>query len=177
MVEIEKRGPAFPEPVVKTCNVPERMENRERDYACMVEQQGSEYRIPINKGEPLQGLTMERRIDSVAAGKTYLISSNRLGQGSEELGHLLMQNILYMLSVQKPTPSVIICINSGVYLATESSPALEHLERLVKGGTEILSCGTSLDYYRVKEKLAVGRITNIYEIIERLSGDEVVTLA
>ncbi|MHB1418458.1 MAG: sulfurtransferase-like selenium metabolism protein YedF [Bacillota bacterium] len=176
-MELDKQRTTLNKQAASDIKVREELEDKQADYQCLVEQQGSEYHIQINKGEPLQGLTMENRVSSVATGKTYLISSNRLGQGTEELGRLLMQNLLYMLTEQKPAPRTLICINTGVYLATEGSPALEHLERLVKGGTEILSCGSSLDFYRVKEKLAVGRVTNMYEIIERLSSDEIVTVA
>ena len=37
-------------------------------------------------------------------------------------------------------------------------------------GVEILTCGTCLDYYGLKDKLAVGNVTNMYTIVEKLNN-------
>ena len=37
-------------------------------------------------------------------------------------------------------------------------------------GVEILTCGTCLNYYNLGDKLAVGEVSNMYTIIERLQG-------
>ena len=37
-------------------------------------------------------------------------------------------------------------------------------------GVEVLTCGTCLNFYGIKEKLAVGEVTNMYVIVEKLSG-------
>jgi len=42
------------------------------------------------------------------------------------------------------------------------------LKSLEAQGVEIVSCGTCLDFYGVKEKLAVGSVTNMYDIVERM---------
>ena len=36
-------------------------------------------------------------------------------------------------------------------------------------GVEIMTCGTCLDYYGLKEKLAVGSVTNMYSIVETMA--------
>ncbi len=59
--------------------------------------------------------------------------------------------------------------NSGVLLATEG-PQLEDLKALSESGTEILACGTCLEFYGIKDKLAVGTVSNMYTIVEKLSG-------
>ncbi|MFA7078546.1 MAG: hypothetical protein WC147_09100 [Syntrophomonas sp.] len=48
------------------------------------------------------------------------------------------------------------------------SPVLEHLHYLEQKGVQILSCGTCLDYFSLKEKLQVGQVTNMYNAIESL---------
>ena len=54
---------------------------------------------------------------------------------------------------------------------------VEDLRELESRGTEILTCGTCLDYYGLKEKLAVGRVTNMYRIAEILTqADRLVNL-
>ncbi|RYD05291.1 hypothetical protein N752_09970 [Desulforamulus aquiferis] len=62
-------------------------------------------------------------------------------------------------------------VNSGVRLAVAQSRVLEQINKLVVRGTTVLACGTCLDYYKLKEQLAVGRITNMLEILDNLTGD------
>ncbi|MGB4304410.1 MAG: DsrE family protein, partial [Syntrophomonadaceae bacterium] len=63
----------------------------------------------------------------------------------------------------------IIFMNSGVFLTTEGSEVLEILQSLSQEGVEILSCGTCLDFYGLKDKLAVGDVTNMYTATDILS--------
>lgn len=99
-----------------------------------------------------------------------LISKNSLGEGSEELGILLMKSYLYALTEVTPYPKSILLLNGGVKLATEDSEVVEHLRSLESNGVEVLSCGTCLDYFKIKDKLAVGGISNMYTIVERLNN-------
>lgn len=99
---------------------------------------------------------------------TIMITSNLFGKGVEELGQVLMKSFMFTLTEIQAPVTTLILINSGVYLAVEGSPVLEHLQSLEQQGCEILSCGTCLDYYNLKEKLAVGRVTNMYTAVEKL---------
>jgi selenium metabolism protein YedF len=92
------------------------------------------------------------------------IDGETVGRGNEELGAILMRSFLITLKELKPIPWRIILINSGVKLAVEGSPLLTVLAELVEFGVEIISCGTCLDYYQIKDKLEVGRVSNMYEI-------------
>jgi selenium metabolism protein YedF len=92
------------------------------------------------------------------------VDGETVGRGSEELGAILMRSFLLTLKELNPLPWRIIFINSGVKLAVEGSPYIGALNDLVAIGAEILSCGTCLDYYRVKDRLMVGKISNMYEI-------------
>ena len=92
------------------------------------------------------------------------VDGETVGRGSEELGAILMRSFLLTLKELNPLPWRIIFINSGVKLAVDGSPYIGALNDLVAIGAEILSCGTCLDYYRVKDRLMVGRISNMYEI-------------
>jgi len=65
-------------------------------------------------------------------------------------------------------PDRLILINSGVQLASEGSKVLETLKDLSKGGVDIVSCGTCIDFYGLKDKMRVGSISNMYEIIQSL---------
>jgi selenium metabolism protein YedF len=97
-----------------------------------------------------------------------LIASERFGVGPDELGKLLIKNLVITLLELPVQPEKIFFINSGVILTTEGSELIEPLTKLNDAGIEILSCGICLDYYGLREKLAVGSITNMYTIAETL---------
>jgi len=92
------------------------------------------------------------------------VSGETMGQGSDELGRILMRSFLYTLKELKPLPWRIIFVNSGVKLAVEGSPYIDTLSELAAQGADVVSCGTCLDYFQIKDKIRAGRISNMYEI-------------
>lgn len=106
-----------------------------------------------------------------AAGPlVVLVSSDVMGRGERELGNILIRAFLHTLNEVDPKPDAMIFVNTGVKLAAEGSPVLEDLQALAAGGTEILVCGTCLGYFELKDKLAVGEVSNMYTIAEMLLG-------
>ncbi len=101
-------------------------------------------------------------------GHVLLFASDRLGDGPEELGRLLVRSFVKVQRELAPLPWRIICFNSGIALTTEGSPVADDLRELEAAGVEILSCGTCLDFFHAKERLRVGRISNMHEIAESL---------
>lgn len=101
-----------------------------------------------------------------------LVKSRLFGEGEEQLGEILMKSFLYTLTEMKGDIKHIIFMNSGVFLTCAGSPVLEHLKVLAEEGVEILSCGTCLDFYNLKDKLEVGSITNMYTAVEILTSAE-----
>ncbi len=100
----------------------------------------------------------------------YLFKSKTLGEGSEELGSILMRGFIFTIKETNPLPTKMLFMNGAVYLTTEGSPVLEELQELEKLGVEIYSCGTCLDYFQLKDKLQVGNITNMYDTVENVVG-------
>lgn len=96
------------------------------------------------------------------------INSHLLGIGDEALGAILMRSFLKTLLDMEIKPSRLILVNSGVRLSSEGSEVLETLQALSEKGIEILSCGTCLDFYELKEKLKVGLVSNMYDIAQSL---------
>jgi selenium metabolism protein YedF len=103
-----------------------------------------------------------------AGGATVFISSPGIGTGDPQLAVLLMRGFLYALTEAEQVPARIILMNGGVRLAVEGSDSLANLRRLAERGVEILACGTCLEFFQLKDALAVGRISNMYEIAELL---------
>ena len=101
-------------------------------------------------------------------GKVVVISGDTMGSGDEKLGKKLMKAFIYALTSQDVLPDRVICYNRGAFLTTEDPDTVRDLQKLEKEGTVIMTCGTCLDYYGLKEKLQVGIISNMYDIVEAL---------
>ncbi|EPZ53377.1 dsrE/DsrF-like family protein [[Clostridium] sordellii ATCC 9714] len=81
-----------------------------------------------------------------------------------------MKGYIYTLTESKPYPKSILFVNSGIKLTTENEATIENLKILQDAGVEILSCGTCLDYYGLKDDLKVGTVTNMYTIVETMNN-------
>lgn len=99
-----------------------------------------------------------------------IVSNDKLGIGNDELGATLMKSYLYALAESDTLPTDLIFINGGVKLTVEGSDSLINIKTLQEKGVNILSCGACLDFYSLKEKLAVGEITNMYTIVEKMNS-------
>ncbi|MDR2740597.1 MAG: sulfurtransferase-like selenium metabolism protein YedF [Treponema sp.] len=97
-------------------------------------------------------------------GFVVAIGKNTMGQGNDDLGAILIKAFIYSLTEMDAPPEILIFFNSGVKLTTQGSTVIADLEKLESRGTIVLSCGTCLDFYGLKENLAVGTITNMYAI-------------
>lgn len=181
---IDARDLACPEPVIMTkkamdgglsnltaiVNQDVAVENisrlaKSQGYDIDVEQVGSDFHIHMNKTTDLE--VDQQEIQGDAA---ILISSRLFGHGDEELGQILMRSFIYALNELEGRIKNIIFVNAGVFLSTEGSPVIEQLRALEKRGVEVLSCGTCLDFYGLKEKLLVGKATNMYSIAEIMTS-------
>lgn len=106
--------------------------------------------------------------DSRRKGLIVVLSANVMGGGDEKLGKTLMKAFIFALTKQDILPEMIVCYNSGAYLTCEGSESLEDFRILESKGVQIMTCGTCLDFYGIKEKLAVGIVTNMYDIVETM---------
>ncbi|ADO84063.1 sulfurtransferase-like selenium metabolism protein YedF [Ilyobacter polytropus] len=120
------------------------------------------YHVKVNKVVKSQEETENKDEKTV-----IVIASDKMGEGSEELGKILMKGFIYTLTEMEKVPSTILFYNSGAKITVEGSESVEDLKTLKERGTEILTCGTCLNYYGIEDKLAIGEISNMYTIIER----------
>lgn len=104
----------------------------------------------------------------VAGPAVLVVSADTMGRGPEELGQILIGAFFHTLGEVEPRPETIIFFNTGVRLVVGDSPVLEDLCALQEAGTQILACGTCLDYLGLKERVSVGQISNMYTIAETL---------
>jgi selenium metabolism protein YedF len=113
----------------------------------------------------------------ISSGKTVVYcGSDRMGDGDDGFGKVLMKNFLTTLLEVTPLPDTILFVNSGINLTTSGSEILEPLKALESRGVDIASCGLCLDFYDKKEDLCVGRTTNMYEMAElQCQAERIVT--
>jgi selenium metabolism protein YedF len=149
-------------------------ETAQENISRLARSQGYEIRIGTTEGGFALELRPGTRPAEAAAGaavqgKTVaFIAADTMGSGSDELGRILLKNFLFTLAELEAVPDVLLFVNAGVKLTTAGSEALEALEKLACMGADIASCGLCLDYYHLKDKLAVGRVTNMLDIAETL---------
>lgn len=99
-------------------------------------------------------------------GRVVVLSSNKMGTGDDKLGVKLMKAFIFALTSQDDVPDKVICYNSGAYLTTEDPDTIRDLKRLEEAGAVVMTCGTCLDFYGLKDKLQVGVVSNMYDIVE-----------
>ena len=108
-------------------------------------------------------------IPDVKGDFVVAVDTATMGRGNDELGKVLMKGFLFAVTQLDTLPKTMLFYNGGATLTTEDSDSLEDLKSLEAQGVEIMTCGTCLDYYGLKDKLAVGTVTNMYSIVETMA--------
>ncbi len=193
--EVDARGRACPEPVMLTKKALEEAdeitvivdnstagENVRRFAAsrkCMVrvEHRDGVSRLFITK--PLHGGETTGSPDQTVMGAPHqaasgpmvlVIASDRMGRGNDELGAVLMRSFIHTLGEADQRPDTMLFFNTGVKLTVQGSEVLDDLLALCNRGVRMLVCGTCLDYLDLKDRLAVGQVSNMYDITETMLG-------
>lgn len=190
MTTVDARGLACPQPVIQTRKAMQqadqivtlvdsetsmtnvsRMAEKE-GWQVNVVPQGDAFRIELSRDETLlhaEPITVGRA--EVVSGPFVLaVSSDIMGRGEAELGSILIRGFFHTLGEVQPLPQRILFFNTGARLACTGSPVLDDLRVLEDKGIELLICGTCLNYFELTEQLAVGQISNMYDIAETMLG-------
>ncbi len=105
-----------------------------------------------------------------ATGAVVLITSDRMGSGSDDLGRILIKGFIFSLTELAPAPQAVIFLNGGAKLTTQGANTVPDLQALAAKGCEIFTCGTCANFYKLTDKLAVGGITDMMGIATRIAG-------
>lgn len=135
----------------------------EREFAVRMEVADPKGKAPMEDTAPT--CIPDARGDLLVA-----VETETMGRGSDELGRTLMKGFLFAVGQLPQLPKTILFYNGGAHLTVEGSPVLEDLKKLEAQGVEILTCGTCLNFYGLTDRLAVGGVTNMYDIVERLAS-------
>ncbi len=139
---------------------------KDKEYEVLITSSGEENREPAAEAAP-----ETEKISCIPDQRgawVIAVSSAVMGQGNDELGRILMKGFLYAVTQLEELPETILFYNGGASLTTEGSDSLEDLKSLEAQGVVIKTCGTCLNYYGLTDKLAVGEVTNMYDIVETL---------
>jgi len=132
------------------------------------------YEIMINyQDSDLENIRAEAYCETDNSGDqgfVVVFSKNYLGEGSEELGKILINGYLETLIADEKYPQKMMFLNSGALMTIKGSPQEEVLKEFEEAGVEILVCGTCLDFYKMTDQLAVGKISNMLEIQDAMIG-------
>jgi len=194
MKEVDAKGKLCPQPLIMTKKALVKMDENEtlhiivdnesskfnvlkylKDNGMEVEVQldGHLYHLyVVKKGGTIEKSTPEDycEIPTYNNGDYVVcIKKATLGEGDEELGKLLMKGFLETLPDASQLPSTLIFVNSGVYLALNESPVVDAIKTLEAQGVEVMICGTCLDYYKKMDDIAVGQVSNMLDILEKLT--------
>lgn len=203
MIKVNAMGDACPIPVVKTKNaikelngpgVVETLVDNEiavQNLTKMASQKGygvkseklgeNEYKVTMEIGEMVTDDNVDEVEDFINCqvitkkkNVVVAIGSKTMGDGDTELGTTLMKGFIYALSQQDELPTTILFYNGGAEHTCEGSASLEDLKAMEEQGVEILTCGTCLNFYGLTDKLQVGNVTNMYVIVEKMTGADLV---
>ena len=186
---VDARGLPCPQPVIMTRNALQESdavttivdnETSQHNVTRMAEKSGCTVRAEelddgiylhmAREATPLEN-TVPQPVGPAGEGPLVLtIPDESMGRGEPELGQILVRGFFHTLGEIEPLPTTIIFFNSGVKLVVEGSPVLEDLLSLRDKGIEILVCGTCLDYFGLKDTIAVGEVSNMYTIAETMLG-------
>lgn len=192
MIHVNAMGDACPIPVVKTKNAIKEMNGagvvetlvdneiavqnltkmaKQKGYGVKSEKLGeNEFKVTMTVGDAVAEEAEEVVCEVPAKGKNVVvvISTAQMGRGNDELGTALMKGFIYALGQQDVLPRTILFYNGGASIPCEGSVSLEDLKSMEAQGVEILTCGTCLNFYGLSEKIAVGSVTNMYVITEKM---------
>lgn len=182
MIKVNAVGEVCPKPVIMTKKALKEIESgivevsvdnetskenvekmaKEMGYTSQTAENNGVFVITINKTADVQKDESEKEENIVIS-----IGSDKMGEGEEELGKILIKGFVYALTEMETLPKTILLYNKGVFLASTFDDTVKDLKVLEERGVEILSCGTCANFYHVQDQIKVGTLTNMYTILER----------
>jgi intracellular sulfur oxidation DsrE/DsrF family protein len=106
-----------------------------------------------------------------------LVTNDGLGKSELRLQHMLAHTYFSLLQEHDLLPAAICFYTEGVRLVVEGSPVLETLSALEEKGVRLIVCSTCLNYLELNDKLRVGIVGGMTDILEaQWKAEKVITL-
>jgi selenium metabolism protein YedF len=138
-------------------------------HEVLIEENNAEWHLTITKCAV--GALPAGEESAAPGGKlrtVVLAADAGLGRSDSALGRILMKSFVAIAADLPAPPDEVILMQAGVRLVCEGSDCLDGLRQLEERGVRILACGTCLDYFGLMDKVRVGTISNMAEIVEAL---------
>ena len=190
MIAVNAMGKACPEPVIMTkaalekgatelevlvdnavaaSNVTRLLEGQ--GFHVERRENGSEFRLTGRRdGAAVAAAPVSASCPQGGARLAVLVTGKTLGREDKELGEVLIKGFMGTLSKLETPPAVLALMNEGVKLALPDASTCDHLKDLEGTGTKILVCGTCTNHFGITERVGVGTISNMFEILEAVTG-------
>jgi len=115
--------------------------------------------------------------DSTLDNTILLITRVGMGSADAVLQHKLLDTYLRLLVENNSLPAAICFYTEGVKLVVTGSPVLERLSQLESRGVRLIVCSTCLNYFELTDKVQVGIIGGMPDILEaQIKANKVITL-
>jgi hypothetical protein len=95
-----------------------------------------------------------------------LVARQGMGEAPEVLQQKLFNTYLRLLLENETLPEAICFYTDGVKLVIEGSPLLERLSLVEQKGVRLVICSTCLDFFGLTDKVRVGIVGGMADIIE-----------
>ena len=187
--EIDARGLACPQPVVlaknkmKDCSEIEIIvdnetarENIKRlastaGWSYKDSVSGDSFKILLKKGDSQSTEAVQLMTTSCGGtGTVVVFASDKMGNGSDDLGAILMKAFIHTLTSIEPAPAKLLFYNSGVNLTADDSGVIDDLQEMQSKGVEILICGTCVNFYSIGDRIKTGTISNMLDILNSMNS-------
>ncbi len=189
---IDAKGLACPQPVVLTKKALENNdsvtvivdnETAKENVSRLAEKSGctisvesagdGTFRLSLSKKGAAPSTVTSSTLSETSTAKSgpnvFVISSDTMGKGDDELGAALMKAFIHTIFSLDYLPDTLIFYNTGVKLTEKNSDVLDDLKKLEEQGVEILVCGTCANFFNIKDNVSAGIISNMYDIAGAMS--------
>ena len=139
--------------------------SKEMGFSFKTREENEVFFIEINKTN--SEILPKTSISNGEDNTVIVIASDKMGDGEAALGETLIKGFIYTLTEMETLPKAILFYNKGVFLTASNETTIKDLKLLEERGVEILSCGACLNFYHLENNIAVGSITNMYNIIDK----------
>jgi selenium metabolism protein YedF len=106
-----------------------------------------------------------------------LVTNNGMGKTDLQLGQKLIGKYFELLALHTDLPAAICFYTEGVKLVIDDSPVLGQLKALEAKGVHLIVCSTCLDYFNITDRVKIGIVGGMSDIIEaQMKAEKVITI-
>jgi len=111
------------------------------------------------------------------SGIVVLVTNDGMGKADTTLQRKLLQTYLTLLNEHDLLPAAICFYTEGVKLVVDGSPVLDLLKSLEAKNVRLIVCSTCLNYFGLIDKVKVGIVGGMTDILEaQWQAEKVITI-